>query len=52
MDSDTYHKLPPLHELLVDDFAGIILASLDMHGLLYDGIRAATQCLASAILSV
>ena len=44
--------LPPLHELLVDDLASIILARLDMHGLLYDGIRAAAQCLASAVLII
>ena len=42
--------LAPLHELLVDDLAGIVLAGLDVHGLLYDGIRAAAQCLASTIL--
>jgi hypothetical protein len=42
--------LPPLHELLVDDLAGIVLAGLDVDGLLHDGIRSATKRLACAIL--
>lgn len=42
--------LPPLHELLVDDFAGIIFARLDVHGLFDDGVRAAAKGLARAIL--
>ena len=42
----------PLHELLVDDLAGIVLAGLDVHGLLDDGIGAAAQGLACAILDV
>jgi len=40
----------PFHELLVDDFASIIGARLDMDGLLHDGIRSATQRLSSPIL--
>jgi hypothetical protein len=46
----THHMFSPLHELLVDYFAGIIGTRLDMNGLLYDGIRSATQRLSSAIL--
>jgi hypothetical protein len=39
-----------LHELLVDDLAGIVLAGLNVDGLLYNSIGAATQRLAGAIL--
>lgn len=46
----THHMLPPLHELLVDDFAGIVLARLDVNRLLHDGIRPTTERLACAIL--
>jgi hypothetical protein len=41
-----------LHELLVDDLAGIIGTGLDMHGFLHDGIRSATQRLSRAILGI
>lgn len=46
----TYHVLPTLHELLVDHLAGIVLAGLDMDGLLYDRIRSAAEGLPCAIL--
>ncbi len=46
----THHVLPPLHEFLVDDFARIVLASLDMHGLLDDRVRPTAKSLASTIL--
>ena len=39
-----------LHELLVDDFAGIVDPSLDVNGLLDDGVRATTQGLPSPVL--
>ena len=41
----------PLHKLLVDDFASIIFARLDVNRLLDDRIRPAAQGLASAVLS-
>ena len=47
----THHVFPPLHELLVDDFAGKVLAGLDVDGLLDDGIRSAAERLARAVLS-
>ena len=37
-----YHVFSALHELLVDNFAGIVGSSLDVNGLLDDGVRAAT----------
>jgi len=37
-----YHVFSALHELLVDHFAGIVDPSLDVNGLLDDGVRAAT----------
>ena len=39
-----------LHELLVDNFAGIVGSGLDVNGLLDDGVRAATQGLSGPIL--
>ena len=39
-----------LHELLVDNLAGIIGSGLDVDGLLDDGVRAATQSLSGPIL--
>lgn len=41
---------PTLHKFLVNDLAGIILPSLDMYGLLHDGIGAATKGLSCAVL--
>jgi hypothetical protein len=43
---------PPLHKLLVDNLARIILASLDMNRLFHDGIRPTAESLASAILRI
>ena len=37
-----YHVFSALHEFLVDHFAGIVGPSLDVNGLLDDGVRAAT----------
>ena len=42
--------LAALHELLVDDLAGIHFACSDMDGLLDDGIGAAAKGLACAVL--
>lgn len=42
--------LPPLHEFLVDDFASVVLFSLDMNCLLHDCIRAATEGAPCAVL--
>jgi hypothetical protein len=42
--------LPPLHELLVDDLARIVLARLDVYRLLHDRVRPAPERLARAIL--
>jgi len=39
-----------LHELLVDYFAGIVGAGLDVNGLLDDGVRATAQGLSSPVL--
>ena len=50
LNATTHHVLAPLHELLVDDLARIVLARLDVHGLLHDGVRAAAEGLARAIL--
>ena len=47
----THHVLPALHELLVDDLASIVLAGLDVHGLLDDGVCTASQSLSGAILA-
>lgn len=41
---------PALHEFLVDDFASIVLASLDMNRLLHDCICAATKGTSGAVL--
>ena len=46
----THHILPPLHEFLVDHLACIVLARLDVHGFLHDGVRPTPQCLSGAIL--
>ena len=45
-----YHVFSALHELLVDDFASIVLASLDMNCFLYDCICAAAQGTPSTVL--
>lgn len=50
MKRGSNHVLTALHKLLVDDLAGIVLAGLDVDGLLYDGIGAASKRLACAIL--
>jgi hypothetical protein len=41
---------PALHELLVNDFAGIVFPSLDMNSLLHDGVCSTSKGFASAIL--
>ena len=46
----TYHVLPPFHEFLVDHLACIVLARLDVHGFLHDGIRPTPERLSSTIL--
>jgi hypothetical protein len=38
------------HELLVDNFAGIVGPGLDVNGLFDDGVGATTQSLSSPIL--
>lgn len=43
---------PALHELFIDDFAGIVLAGLDMNRLLHDCIRAATKGTSGAVLEL
>lgn len=43
--------LSAFHELLVNDLAGIVLSSLDVDGLLDNGIRAAAQSTTCAILA-
>lgn len=48
--STTDHMFTALHEFLVDNFAGIIFACLDVYGLLHDGVSAAPECLSRAIL--
>ena len=47
---ETHHVLAALHELLVDDLAGIVLAGLDVDGLLDDGVRAAPKGFACPVL--
>ena len=42
--------LATLHELLVNDFAGIIFASGDMNGLFDDGVGSAAEGLARPVL--
>lgn len=44
------HMLSALHELLVDNLAGIVLSSLDVHGFLDNGIGALAECAACAVL--
>lgn len=44
------HVLSTLHELLVDDFAGIVFASLNVHSFFYDSICPTSESFASAIL--
>lgn len=51
INHETHHELPALHELLIDDFTSIILSSLDMYGLLDDGIRPAPESPSRPILS-
>jgi hypothetical protein len=48
----THHIFASLHELLVDDLAGIVLASLDVDRLFDDGVRSAAQSLACAVLTI
>ena len=45
-----YHMFSTLHELLVDHFAGIISARLDVNGFFDYSIRSAAQRLSSPIL--
>lgn len=45
-----HHVFPPLHELLVDDFASIVFACLDVYGLLDDSICTASKRTTCAIL--
>lgn len=47
-----HHVLAPLHELFVDDLAGIVLPGLDVDGLLHDSVRATAERLACAVLRV
>ena len=49
--TETHHVFTALHELLVDDLTGIVLAGLDVYGLLHDGVRPAAEGLARPILS-
>ena len=43
---------PSLHKFLVDHFARIIFAGLDMDSLLYNGVGTAAKSLAGAILVI
>ena len=45
-----HHVFAALHEALVDDLAGVVLACIDVDRLLHDGIRAAAERLARPIL--
>lgn len=45
-----HHVLAALHEALVDNLAGVVLARLDVDRLLHDGIRAAAERLARPVL--
>lgn len=47
-----HHVLAPLHELFVDDLAGIVFPGLDVDGLLHDSVRATAERLACAVLRV
>jgi hypothetical protein len=49
-DLRTDHMFSALHELLVDDLASIILASLDVDRFFDYGIRPATESLARSVL--
>jgi hypothetical protein len=49
-EENTYHVLSTLHELLVNDLAGIVFASLDVDGLLDYGVCARPEGLASPVL--
>ncbi len=42
-DLVAHHVLAASHELLGDDLAGVVLAGLDVHGLLDDGIGALAE---------
>lgn len=46
----THHVLSALHEFLVDDLAGIVLAGLDVDSLFDDGVGAGAKSLAGAVL--
>jgi hypothetical protein len=50
-EKGTHHVLATLHELLVDDLAGKVLAGLDVDRLLHDRVRPAPERLARAVLS-
>lgn len=47
-----HHVLAPLHELFVDDLAGIVFPGLDVDGLLHDSVCATAERLACAVLRV
>ncbi len=49
--SDTDHVFTALHEFLVDNFAGIVLACLDVDCFFDDGIGSAAESSASSVLS-
>jgi hypothetical protein len=44
------HVLAALHELLVDDFACVVLVRPNVHGLLHDRVRATPEGLARPVL--
>jgi len=46
----TYHKLAALHELLVNNFAGIVFPGLDVYGFLDDCVRPASEGFSRAVL--
>lgn len=46
-----HHMLAALHEALVDDLAGVVLAALDVDRLLHDRVRPAAERLSGAVLS-
>jgi hypothetical protein len=47
-----YHVFPPLHELLIDDLASIVLSSLDVDRLFDDSIRSTPKRPSSAVLTM
>ena len=49
-DAGTHHVLPALHELLVDDLAGKVLAGLDVDSLFDDSIGAASEGFTCTVL--